>query len=124
MKKSFNDGSTVLHDLTEMIGGYQIGVNLCLLNSNNEPRMYQVSIGTGLVFLAIFIVNADSEQDAVDKVADFIEDNELNGLFYSNERIIELSNEDETIEEYVEAHNLVSCGNHGVYIDLQHIEEI
>lgn len=124
MKKSFNGESTVFQDLTQMIDGYQVESNLYILNSNDDERMYKVCLGTGTAFWAVFIVNANHEQDAVDKLIDFCEDNELVHFIYTYLGIEWLCNEGESVEEYVEAHNLVCGGNRGLYIELLHIEEI
>ena len=84
---------------------------------------YRVFLGTGTLWLAEFHVYADSEQEAVDLVADYCEEHELEGVYADYYELYDLC-EDETVDEYVEAHGLTCCGNHGIYVKLEGIEVI
>lgn len=111
-----------INDFVAMNGGYMLGRGLYLLNSDDNTNLYKVSVGTGTAWLVTFIVNAGFGQEAVDLVADFCENNELPYIsdYYT---LLDLC-EDETVEEYAEANGLICCGNSGVYMDLQGLEEI
>ena len=89
-------------------------------------KTYVVSLGTGLVWASLFKVAAYHETEAADRVADYLEANELTGLYYDHLEleVIAGCTEYKTAETYAEAHNLACCGNHGIYIELLNIEEV
>lgn len=92
-------------------------------NSYGE-NLYRVHIGTGIAWLQEFHVYAYNEQEAVDLVADYCEENELHGLYADYYEIADLCDVGETVDEYAEAHNLMCCGNHGIYLEVAGLEEI
>ena len=95
-----------------------IGSNSC------GEKLYKVYIGTGTVWLKEFQVYAYNEQEAVDLVADYCEENELNSLYADFYEIFDECETGQTVDEYVEAHNLTCCGNHGIYLEVAGLEEI
>ena len=95
-----------------------------LINEGNYGEtLYKITIGTGLAWMKHFEVYAYNEQDAVDLVADYIEE-EFEGLCFDHYALADLCEVGETVDEYAEANNLVRCGNHGVYINVEGIEVI
>lgn len=83
--------------------------------------LYKVSVGTGTVWVHQETVEAFSEQEAVDAVAD----NLIGTAFVATlEELQKLCEPDETPDEYAEANNLVCCGNYGVYMEVVGIEKI
>lgn len=86
--------------------------------------LYRVDLGTGTAWTAPYLVYAYNEQEAVDLVADYIEEQELIGLYSDHYELADLCEPDETVESYAEANNLVCAGNHGIYISLVGIEEV
>lgn len=99
-------------------------MNTITIGSNHYgEKHYRVSLGTGLAWVQLFEVYAYNENEAVDIVADYCEENELKGLYADYYDIYDLC-EDETVGEYANAHNLICCGNHGIYLDVAGLEEI
>lgn len=93
-----------------------------LINEGNYGEtLYRVNIGTGTAWTKHFEVYAYNEQDAVDLVADHIEE-EFEGLCFDHYTLADLCEVDETVDEYAEANNFVCAGNHGVYINVVGIE--
>ena len=84
--------------------------------------MYTVTLGTGFAWVKQFKVDAVNEQDAVDMVADIVED-EFPGLCSDHYELADFCEEGQTVEEYAEAHNLVCCGNHGIYLEVLEIKK-
>ncbi len=89
-------------------------------------KTYVVSIGTGLVWTNLFKVAAYHETEAVDLVADYLEEHKYTGLYYDHLELKTMAScsEWKTADSYAEAHNLTYCGNHGIYISLLNIEEV
>lgn len=95
-----------------------------LINTGNHGgNLYQISVGTGTAWTQEFQVYAYNETEAVDLVADYCDEQELDGLYADYYELFDLS-EGETVEEYAEAHNLTCCGNHGIYIEIISIKLI
>ena len=94
-----------------------IGSNSC------GEKFYRVYIGTGTAWYKVFQVYAYNESEAVDLVADYCEEHELEGLYADYYEIYDLC-EGETVDEYAENHNLICCGNHGIYLEVAGLEEI
>lgn len=106
-------------------GGYELGSLCHLLNSEGEERVYKVSLGTGSISLATFFVDARHEQDAVDRVVDFCEENEYKGLYSEYEELVEEAESDDVdVDQYIEECNLTTAGNASLYVDLQGLEEL
>lgn len=87
-------------------------------------KLYKVSVGTGTAWLQVFMVYAYHEQEAVDNIADYCENNDLEGLYWQYYELEGLCEEGQSPEEYAEANNLICCGNHGNYMDIAYIEEV
>lgn len=97
-------------------------MNIPIIGSNAYGEtLYRIYLGTGTAWHKVFQAYAYNEQEAVDLVVDYCEENELHGLYADYYEIMDLC-EGETVDEYAEAHNLTCCGNHGVYIELAGIE--
>lgn len=99
-------------------------MNITTIGTNNHgEHLYRVFIATGSMWLKEFHVYAYNESEAVDMVADYVEENEFKGLYADYYELYDLC-EDETVGEYAEAHNLICCGNHGIYLEVAGLEEI
>lgn len=96
-----------------------------IINEGNYgEKLYKVTLGTGLAWTQSYEVYAYHESEAVDLVADYCEEHELEGLYSDH---WELANEcefPETPDEYAEANGLTCCGNHGIYMQILGIEEV
>lgn len=89
-------------------------------------KTYIISIGTGLVWATLFKVAAYHETQAVDLVADYLEEHGYTGLYYDHLEleVIAKCSEYKSAEAFAEANSLTCCGNHGIYIELLNIEEV
>lgn len=94
-----------------------IGTNEC------GEHLYRIYLSTGSMWLKVFQVYAYNESEAVDMVADYVEEHEFEGLYFDYYELYDLC-EGETVGEYAEAHNLICCGNHGIYLEVAGLEEI
>ena len=100
-------------------------MNVIKIGSNScGEKLYRVFIGTGTIWLQEFLVYAYSGQEAVDIVADYCEEQEWSGLYADYYEIADLCGPGQSVDEYVEAHGLICCGNHGIYLDVAGLEEI
>lgn len=99
---------------------------LCLsIGTNNcGETHYRVFIGTGTVWLQEFHVYAYNEQEAIDTIADYCAEHDLHGLYADYYEVFDLCDVGQTVDEYAEANNLICCGNHGIYMRVEGIEEI
>lgn len=82
-----------------------------------EANEYCISVGTSTAWIQKFRVYAYHTQEAADLVADYIEEQEMHGLYADYYEITDLC-DGETVENYAEANNLLCCGNHGIYIQI------
>ena len=99
-------------------------MNIPTIGSNScGEKLYRVFLGTGTIWLQEFFVYAYSNTEAIDLVADYCDEHELDGLYTDYWELYDLC-EDETVDEYAEAHNLICCGNHGIYLEVAGLEEI
>ena len=87
-------------------------------------KLYKVDIGTGTAWTQEFKVYAYNETEAVDLVADYIGEQELDGLYADYYELADCSEFGQTVDEYAEANNLVCAGNHGIYIQVVILEEL
>ena len=94
--------------------------------ANYGEKTYIVSISTGLAWVEQYRVAAYHEADAVDLVADYIEEHGYEGLYYDHceLELMAKCSKWQTAEAFAEANNLTCCGNHGIYIELANIEEV
>lgn len=81
--------------------------------------LYQVSIGMGKGFK----VYANYEQEAVDNVADFIEEKGMVGLYSDHYQLSDCCDVGQTADEYAKANGLTCCGNHGIYLQVVSIKK-
>ena len=85
----------------------------------NGSNLYEVAIGTGLAWTQNYVVYANNEQDAVDTVADYVEDSGFEGLYADHYELLDCCEVGQTVDEYAEANNLTCCGSHGIYMQIQ-----
>lgn len=90
-------------------------------NSYGE-NFYRIYLATGTMWLKVFHVYAYDEAEAIDLVADYCENQELEGLYADYYSIANLCEVGQSVDEYSEAHNLTCCGNHGIYLEIAGIE--
>ena len=91
---------------------------------NYGEKLYAVTLGTGLAWTQTFEVYAYHEQEAVDLVADYCEEHELEGLYSNYYELADLCEVGQTVDEYAEANGLTCCGNHGIYMQILGIKEV
>lgn len=100
-------------------------MNITTIGTNNYgEHLYRLFIATGTIWLKEFRVYAYNETEAVDLIADYCEEHELEGLYADYYEIADLCEVGQSVDEYVEAHNLICCGNHGIYLEVAGLEEI
>ena len=95
-----------------------IGSNSC------GEKCYRVYLATGTAWYKVFQVYAYNESEAVDLVADYCVENELEGLYADYWDIYDNLEFDETVDNVIEANNLICCGNYGIYLEVAGLEEI
>ena len=86
-------------------------------------KCYKVYLKTGTAWLEEFEIYAYSETEAVEILAEYVVENELDGLWYD---FFELANEcdfEEDVDTYAANHGFIPCDK-GVYLSLERIEEI
>ena len=93
-------------------------------NNNHGETLYKVTLNTGVMWLEEFKVYAYNEQEALDLVADYCEEHELKGLYFDHYELADECEVGQTVDEYVEAHGLTCCGNHGIYVSLADVERV
>ena len=91
---------------------------------NYGKKLYAVTLGTGTAWTQTYEVYAYNECEAVDLVADYCEDHELEGLYSDYYELADLCEVGETVDEYAESNGLTCCGNHGIYMQILRIEEV
>ena len=91
---------------------------------NYGENLYAVTLGTGTAWTQTYEVYAYNECEAVDLVADYCEENELEGLYGDFYEVADLCDVGETVDEYADANGLTCCGNHGIYMQILGIEEV
>lgn len=87
-------------------------------------KHYRVALGTGTAWVQPFEVYAYNEGEAVDMVADYCEENELEGLYADYYDLADECEVGQSVDEYAEANGLTCCGNHGIYLQIAGMEEI
>ena len=60
----------------------------------------------------------------MDAVADYVEKQEMGGLYADHYELADCCEVGQTTDEYAEANNLTCCGNHGVYLEVLRINLI
>lgn len=92
---------------------------------NYGEKLYEVTVGAGLVWAKVFEVYAYSAGEAIDLVADYCQEHEeLQGLWGDHYELADLCEIGETVEQYARKHNLTCCGNSGIYMAITDIEEV
>ena len=94
--------------------------------ANYGEKTYIISLATGLAWVEQYQVAAYDVIGAIDIVADYLEAHECTNLYYDylELKCIAECSEWKTCEAFAEAHNLICCGNHGIYIELANVEEV
>ena len=80
---------------------------------------YDITIGDGTIYRAsAFILD-----DAIDRVADYIEKHNK-GLYVDGQalKIMSECSKNESIEAFAKAHNLTCCGANGIYIEITNVK--
>ena len=96
-----------------------------IINEGNyDEKLYKVTLGTGTVWTKSFEVYAYNEGEAVDTVADYLEENEIEGLYDDHYGIADCCETNELVDEYASANNLTCCGNSGIYLQVLDIQEV
>ena len=90
---------------------------------NYGEKLYTITLGTGLAWTQSYEVYAYHESEAVDIVADYCVDNEINGLYGDFYEIADLCDIGQSVDEYAEANGLTCCGNSGIYLQILDIKE-
>ena len=90
---------------------------------NYGEKLYKVTLGTGLAWTQSYEVYAYNESEAVDIVADYCEENELQGLYGDFYEVADLCDIGQSVDEYADANGLTCCGNSGIYLQILDIEE-
>ena len=91
---------------------------------NHGEKLYKVILGTGTIRTEDFLVYAYNETEAVDLVADYVSDKELEGLYADYWELFDCADIGETVQEYADANGLTCCGNHGIYVQIIGLEEL
>jgi hypothetical protein len=92
---------------------------MCINSGGYGQKLYTVTLNTGLAWTQSYNVYAYNEQEAVDTVADYVEDNEFEGLYTDYYELFDCCECGQTVDEYAEANNFVCCGSHGIYLQIQ-----
>ena len=90
---------------------------------NYGEKLHTITLGTGLAWTQSYEVYAYNESEAVDIVADYCEENELQGLYGDFYEVADLCDIGQSVDEYAEANGLTCCGNSGIYLQILGIEE-
>lgn len=90
---------------------------------NYGERLYCVTLGTGFAWTKSFEVYAYDESQAVDLVADYVEEHHLY-LYDDHYYLADLCEVSETVDEYAAANGLTCCGNSGIYMNILNIQEV
>ena len=88
-----------------------------------SEQLYTVTLGTGTMWTQSYSVYAYNEQEAIDLVADHIEEQELHGLYCDWYELADICGVGETPESYAESHNLTCAGNHGIYVEILDVKK-
>lgn len=85
--------------------------------------LYRVGVGTGLAWPYTMAIEAFSEQEAVDKVADHLSamGSSFVKSYYS---LFKEKDKNQTVESYAESHNLICCGNNSEYMEVVFIVKL
>jgi hypothetical protein len=91
-------------------------------------KTYNVTLGTGTYCTDVYQVGAYNEQEAADKVADYLERMGYTNRYFEYGMLKVMAEYSSgtyaTADEYADAHGLACCGNHGIYIHLVSVEEV
>lgn len=95
-----------------------------LINEGNHGEiLYKIIIENGTAWTKEFKVYAYNEQEAVDTLADWLEEEEMDSLYGDHYGLLEYCEIGQTVDEYAKANNLTCCGNHGIYLKVLGVEE-
>lgn len=96
---------------------------MAINEGNYGEKLYRVTLGTGFAWTKSCEVYAYHEQEAVDLVADYVQE-QAPGLCSDHYELADLCETSETVDEYVEANGLTCCGNSGIYMHIIDIKEV
>lgn len=95
------------------------------IGSNAYGEMlYRVYVGTGAAWYKVFQAYAYNEQGAVDLVADYCVEHELEGLYGDYYALADECEMGQSVDEYAKANGLICCGNNGIYMQICRVEEM
>ena len=81
--------------------------------------LYRITLGTDKEFK----VYANGKQEAVDNVADFIEEKGMVGLYSDHYQLSDCCDVGQTADEYATVNGLTCCGNHGIYLQVTSVKK-
>jgi hypothetical protein len=88
-------------------------------------KKYRVTISTGTYQPKSFEAYAKHEQEAADLVADYIEEEGYKGLYSTYREVLEDHTEEEIENGVSDSQaNLLTCGNHGIFVPIISIEKV
>ena len=90
---------------------------------SHGTKLYRVTLGTGTAWTQSYEIYAYHEQEAVDLVADYVQE-QAPGLCSDHYELADLCETNELVDEYAEANGLTCCGNSGIYMHIIDIKEV
>lgn len=96
---------------------------MAINEGNYGEKLYRVTLGTGFAWTKSFEVYAYHEQEAVDLVADYVQEHHQY-LYADHYELADECEVSETVDEYAEANGLTCCGNSGIYMHIIDIKEV
>ena len=93
------------------------------INERGYKRtLYQIIIGTGTAWTKEFKVHAYNEKEAIDLLADYLEEEEMDDLYGDHYSLLEYCDMGQTVDEYAKANNLTCCGSHRIYLKILEVQ--
>ena len=99
---------------------------LIISKAAHGEKTYVISIGTEFAWGEQYQVAAHNEAEAINKVADHIDDIGAKGLYYDHLEVEMMGKYSsyKTVEEFAKANNLTCCGSRNIYIEITKIQEV
>lgn len=79
--------------------------------------MYKITINA-----QEFVVDANTRNEALDAVADYVETMHMQNCFYTTSDIVKKCDIGEAADEYAKEKNLIKCGSNGIYLSAKILE--